>query len=162
DVAGVLAALAIEKAVFIGHDWGGAVSWQMGRRLPERVARLIGLTTPYGPLGGAAATSNSLPDLPGPARQPVHTPYLQPTADAPCYMLYYPTHPAHQYFEADVRTNLKKIFMDHSRCEDFTTFMKVGGDGSGAFANISRQDTFLTDEELDVYAREFERTGIRG
>ena len=149
DVAGLLDALGIEKAVVIGHDWGGAVLWQMGLRYPERVARLIGLNTPYGPPGGTTPTSIALRDFHG-------------LTDQTFYMRYFQTDAAQQEFEADVPTNLKKIFMDHTRCEDFTTFMKVGGDGSGAFANISRQDTFLTNEELDVYAREFERTGIRG
>ena len=49
DMVGLLDALDIEKAVFVGHDWGGAVLWQMGLRYPERVERLIGLNTPYGP-----------------------------------------------------------------------------------------------------------------
>ena len=49
DMVGLLDALDIEKAVFVGHDWGGAVLWQMGLRYPERVERLIGLNTPYAP-----------------------------------------------------------------------------------------------------------------
>ena len=49
DMIGLLDALKIDKAVFVGHDWGGAVLWQMGLRYPERVERLIGLNTPYSP-----------------------------------------------------------------------------------------------------------------
>jgi pimeloyl-ACP methyl ester carboxylesterase len=47
DLAGLLDALGLEKAVFVGHDWGGFVIWQMGIRYPDRVAGLIGLNTPY-------------------------------------------------------------------------------------------------------------------
>ena len=149
DIAGLLDALGIEKAVFIGHDWGGAVLWQMGLRYPERVERLIGLNTPYGPGGGNTPTSIALRDFHG-------------LTDATFYMRYFQTDAAQQEFEADIRTNLRKIFMPYTRSEDFTTFMKVGGDGSGAYKNITRQDTFLTDEELEVYATAFEKTGIRG
>jgi pimeloyl-ACP methyl ester carboxylesterase len=47
DLAGMLDALGLDRAVFVGHDWGGFVIWQMGIRYPDRVAGLIGLNTPY-------------------------------------------------------------------------------------------------------------------
>ena len=149
DVAGLLDALGIEKAVIVGHDWGGAVLWQMGLRYPGRVAGLIGLNTPYGPPGGTTPTSIALRDFHG-------------LTDETFYMRYFQTDAAQQEFEADIRTNLRKIFIDYRRSEDFTTFMKVGGDGSGVFAKVERTDTFLTEEELDVYTAAFEKTGIRG
>ncbi len=36
DMAGMLDALGIDKAVFCGHDWGGGVVWSMVRLHPER------------------------------------------------------------------------------------------------------------------------------
>lgn len=47
DMVGLLDALAIKKAVFVGHDWGGVILWQVGLMAPERVERLISLNTPY-------------------------------------------------------------------------------------------------------------------
>ncbi len=47
DLAGMLDALGIEKAVFCGHDWGGIVVWQMPLLYPDRVAGVIGLNTPF-------------------------------------------------------------------------------------------------------------------
>jgi len=44
---GLLDALAIEKAVFVGHDWGGIVVWSMPLLHPERVAGVIGVNTPF-------------------------------------------------------------------------------------------------------------------
>ena len=46
DFAALLDALGIEKAVFCGHDWGGALVWAMGQLHPERVAGVIGVCTP--------------------------------------------------------------------------------------------------------------------
>jgi pimeloyl-ACP methyl ester carboxylesterase len=47
DLVGLLDALGIEKAVFCGHDWGGAVVWAMPLYHPERVAGVIGVNTPF-------------------------------------------------------------------------------------------------------------------
>ena len=51
DLAGLLDAMAIDKAVFCGHDWGGLVVWQMALRHPRRVAGVIGVNTPFLPRG---------------------------------------------------------------------------------------------------------------
>jgi soluble epoxide hydrolase/lipid-phosphate phosphatase len=47
DVVGLLDALGIEKAVIVGHDWGGIILWQFALLHPERVERLIALNTPF-------------------------------------------------------------------------------------------------------------------
>jgi pimeloyl-ACP methyl ester carboxylesterase len=47
DLAGMLDALKIDKAVFCGHDWGGFVVWQMALLHPDRVAGVIGVNTPF-------------------------------------------------------------------------------------------------------------------
>lgn len=46
DMAGLLDALGLQRAVFCGHDWGGAVVWMMPRLHPDRVAGVIGVNTP--------------------------------------------------------------------------------------------------------------------
>ena len=47
DLAGMLDALGLKKAVFCGHDWGGMVVWQMALYHPERVSGVIGVNTPF-------------------------------------------------------------------------------------------------------------------
>jgi pimeloyl-ACP methyl ester carboxylesterase len=39
--------LAIERAVFIGHDFGGSVAWTLARDHPERALGVASLNTPY-------------------------------------------------------------------------------------------------------------------
>jgi pimeloyl-ACP methyl ester carboxylesterase len=148
DIAGLMDALELERAVIVGHDWGGAALWQFALRYPDRVAGLIGLNTPYAPPSGAR-TTEALRDAFG-------------LTDRTFYMRYFLTTAAEAEFEADVRTNLAKTFMPYTRCEDLWTFATVGGDGSGCWVRIPPPATFLTPEELDVYTEAFERTGIRG
>ncbi|MGB2757101.1 MAG: alpha/beta hydrolase [Acidimicrobiia bacterium] len=47
DLVDVCDALEIEAAVFVGHDWGGGVTWAMPALHPDRVLGLVGLCTPY-------------------------------------------------------------------------------------------------------------------
>lgn len=49
DLAGLLDALGLKKAIFVGHDWGGLVVWAMPLLHPERVAGVIGVNTPFLP-----------------------------------------------------------------------------------------------------------------
>ncbi len=47
DLVGLLDHLNIDKAIFVGHDWGGFVVWQMPLRHPGRVAGVVGVNTPH-------------------------------------------------------------------------------------------------------------------
>jgi pimeloyl-ACP methyl ester carboxylesterase len=47
DLAGLLDHLKVDKAIFVGHDWGGFVVWQMALRHPDRVAGVVGVNTPH-------------------------------------------------------------------------------------------------------------------
>ncbi len=47
DLVGLLDHLKIDKAIFVGHDWGGFVVWQMPLRHIDRVAGVVGINTPH-------------------------------------------------------------------------------------------------------------------
>ena len=47
DLAGMLDALGIKDAIFVGHDWGGIVVWSMPLIHPKRVKGVIGVNTPF-------------------------------------------------------------------------------------------------------------------
>jgi len=49
DFVNLLDALNIEKAIFCGHDWGGALVWSMAQLHPNRVDGVIGVCTPHLP-----------------------------------------------------------------------------------------------------------------
>lgn len=46
DIIGLLSFLKREKAIFIGHDWGGLVAWQLATTRPQFVEKLIVLNSP--------------------------------------------------------------------------------------------------------------------
>ncbi len=47
DLVGLLDTLGIEKAVFVGHDWGSFLVWSVAVMHPERVERVVSLNAPY-------------------------------------------------------------------------------------------------------------------
>src|SRR5205085_1124235 len=47
DLIGLLDHLQIDKAIFVGHDWGGFIVWQMPLRHIDRVAGVVGINTPH-------------------------------------------------------------------------------------------------------------------
>lgn len=49
DLAGMLDAFGLKDAVFVGHDWGGLVVWQMPIYQPGRARGVIGVNTPFFP-----------------------------------------------------------------------------------------------------------------
>ncbi|MDY6958255.1 MAG: alpha/beta hydrolase [Halobacteriota archaeon] len=46
DILGLIRGLGEDKAVIVGHDWGGAVAWHFAQTLPEHTDKLIILNCP--------------------------------------------------------------------------------------------------------------------
>lgn len=49
DLVGLLDAVGADDAVFVGHDWGAQVVWQMALAHPERVRGVVGMSVPVAP-----------------------------------------------------------------------------------------------------------------
>ena len=47
DVRAVIRSEGYGSAVVVGHDWGGAIAWQLATRMPEVVERLVILNLPH-------------------------------------------------------------------------------------------------------------------
>lgn len=47
DVAALIAAGGRQRAIVVGHDWGGAVAWWLAANNPELVERLVILNVPH-------------------------------------------------------------------------------------------------------------------
>jgi epoxide hydrolase A/B len=49
DLAGLLDEAGAHDAVFVGHDWGAAVVWQLAAAYPDRVRAVAGMSVPATP-----------------------------------------------------------------------------------------------------------------
>lgn len=58
DVIAVIKHFGKDKAIVVGHDWGGAVAWQVALNAPQYVDRLIILNLPF-PRGIARELANN-------------------------------------------------------------------------------------------------------
>lgn len=47
DVIAVIKHIGMEKAIIVGHDWGGAVAWGLAQNAPQYVDKLIVLNLPH-------------------------------------------------------------------------------------------------------------------
>lgn len=46
DIAEIIKTLGYEKAIIVGHDWGGGVAWEFAKLYPEMTEKLIVLNCP--------------------------------------------------------------------------------------------------------------------
>lgn len=93
-MAGAITALGHERAVMVGHDWGGLLVWPFARRFPERTAAVVGVNTP---------------DLP---RMPSSPIALMRMIDPPIYIVQFQDRgPAEWFLGSDVRAWLGGIFL---------------------------------------------------
>ena len=58
DGVAITDSLGVDRVDVVGHDWGGAVAWQMAGRHPERVRSLAVVSTPH-PAAFRAALAES-------------------------------------------------------------------------------------------------------
>jgi pimeloyl-ACP methyl ester carboxylesterase len=56
DLAALLDHEGVERAHFVGHDWGASTVWPLGLTHPDRVLSLTGLSVPYAPPSPAPPT----------------------------------------------------------------------------------------------------------
>jgi len=151
DLVALLDALGIERAYFVGHDWGGFVAWAMPVLHPERVLGVAGVCTPYMPFPSVA---RHLAAVGGDtARQ--YVAWFQEAGVAETEM------------DAQVRPILSRIFRTGAPLEEVLRFAL--GDGKldmNPFLNPEKWpvlgEALGTPEDLDHYCRVFERTGFRG
>lgn len=171
DLVYLVKALGREKAIFIGHDFGGSVVWAMALHHQNTCLSVIGINTPLMIVpkskeiitaGGPIAYMKSLsPDLCGHLDYQV---YFQDhgedelNADARKTIL--------AYFRSQISGNRDKdkanmrLGMRTNHCRDTQPgSSKLRGVLSSCPEEIPR-DPLWTEEEIEVYAKSFEKTGF--
>ncbi|MFF2750271.1 alpha/beta fold hydrolase [Kitasatospora sp. NPDC058048] len=153
DNVALVRALGEEAAVVVGHDWGSSIAAASALLHPE-VFRAVGLlSVPYAPPGGPRPT-----DV-----------FAQMGGDQEFYVSYFQEPGrAEAEMEPDLRGWLAGFYAAMSadtmpaRGEPDPHFVtRTGGRLRDRFPN-GKLPAWLTEDDLDVYAGEFERTGMTG
>jgi epoxide hydrolase A/B len=135
DMCGLLDAAGERSAVFVGHDWGANVVWQMAILHPERVRAVAGLSVPF------------IPRAPAP---PI--PIMREHLGEDFYIVWFQQPGvADEALARDVRRTLTTSRVWTAR------WAEEEPDGS-----MPKRPVWLSEEELAVYVSSFERTGFTG
>jgi pimeloyl-ACP methyl ester carboxylesterase len=150
DLLGLLDALGEDQAVFIGHDWGSPVVWNLALRAPERVRGVVGMSVPFLPRGDVDPISL----------------FEALFGDNFFYMLYFQEPGvADADLGRDPRDTLRRFMSAISgeqSADAFRTLPKQGTRLADWLPAPGSLPPWLNEEDLDYYAVEFGRTGFTG
>ncbi len=156
DLVALVDALAADRAVIVGNDWGATLAWHAALLRPDRFSAVAAVGVPI----------MGQPPVPP-------TQIFPQTEDALFYTLYFQDEGvAEKEFEADVRCTLLKIY--HAASGEAGP--RLQGDGTpnpfgmvsrkhGLLSSLSMPDhdlPWLSDEDLAVFVSDYAESGFRG
>jgi pimeloyl-ACP methyl ester carboxylesterase len=133
DMVGLLDALGEESAVFVGHDWGAFLAWQMAWIHPERVRAVAGLSVPF----VSRAPAAPIPIMRANLGEDFYIVWFQEPGVADAALA------------SDVRRTL-------------TTSRQWTAQWAEEEGANPKRPEWLSEDELQVYVDAFERTGFTG
>lgn len=149
DLAGLLDALEIERAVFVGHDWGGFIAWAMPVMHPDRTVGVIGVNTPY---------------VPFPTTETLRKAF---TEDERLYILWFQQPGvAEGVLDRDPRLVFEKLMCRGAPIRG--SMIQAGRMGADAnpFRRLETMKAagppLLSEEEIELYTQAYARRGFRG
>lgn len=153
DLAGLLDDVGAADAVFVGHDWGALVVWDMARLLPDRVRGVVNVSVPYTPW----------PLPPTELFRALH-------GDRFFYILYFqPVGPAEAELEADLPESLRTTLWSASAELFAAPVDPPPMEGTGFLDAMRHQHEipaglppWIGDDEFAVYVGQFETSGFFG
>jgi pimeloyl-ACP methyl ester carboxylesterase len=163
DMLELLASLGHERAVWIGHDWGSPVVWNIAAHHPEKSIGVAGLCVPY--LAAGFTLENMVPLVDR---------TLYPEAEYPVgqwdYQVFYEESfdKACKGFEANVRNVVKALFRKGDpnavgKPGRLAAVRKDGGwFGGGACPDVPRDSDVITEADLEAYTAALTRNGFFG
>ena len=140
--------------MFVGHDWGALIVWDMARMHPDRMKAVVGVSVPF---------------IPFPTK-PLEL-FEQLSGGNFFYIIYFqPVGPAEKELEADPRTTMAKTLYgasgDGIGDTERTLASELPREGTGFLTAMASPPSplpaWLTDEDIDVYADQFKKSGFFG
>ena len=154
DLVGLLDDVGADDALFVGHDWGSMVVWDLARLHPDRVRGVVNVSVPY------TAWPAPPTDL-----------FRAVSGDRFFYILYFqPVGPAEAELEADVSETMRLTLWGAS-AEMFgpppdplppmegTGFLDAIGRGQPIPDGLP---SWITSDEFEVYVQQFTTSGFFG
>ena len=163
DMLELLASLGHQHAVWIGHDWGSNVVWNIAAHHPEKTTGVASLCVPY--LAAGFTFDNIVPLVDR---------AVYPEAEYPVgqwdYQLFYEESfdKARNGFEANIRNVVKALFRKGDpnavgKPSRTAAVRKAGGwFGGGACPDVPRDGDVITEQDLDAYTAALTRNGFFG
>jgi pimeloyl-ACP methyl ester carboxylesterase len=164
DMVELLDSFGQEKAIWVGHDWGSPVVWEMASHFPNRCHGIANLCVPYFPKGFTLQALLSLIDR-----------TIYPEAEFPTgqweYQQFYRENfdKARTVFEANVRATVKALIRKGDPAgkgkPSRTAFVRRDGGwfgGRPAAPDLPLDTDVLTEAELDTYVAALTRNGFHG
>jgi pimeloyl-ACP methyl ester carboxylesterase len=155
QLTGDLVALADEagaaQAVFVGHDWGALITWEVARLHPDRVRAVVGVSVPF--TNWPARPTELFRALFG---------------DRFFYMLYFQqVGPPERELEADVRHTMRSILIGGSGPAYRGMPSELPPAEGTGFLDMFRDlddvpHAWLSDDDLDHYTAQFAASGFYG
>ena len=150
DVIGLIEALGHSSAVVFGHDWGGPTAWSCALNYPDLVSAVGVLSVPFSPR---------------PKEPPLKR--MQEIFKGLFFYQLYFQEPgvAEKEWERNIKVNLRKFFyMASGSYEEARSVAKLS-EKKDLLSDI--QDplslgAWCSEDDLDFYTKEFERSGFRG
>jgi pimeloyl-ACP methyl ester carboxylesterase len=152
DMAGLMDALELEEAIFIGHDWGGPVVWNMPLLYPDRVAGVVGMSVPFSPRGDVDPVA-MLEQIFGPEHYIVHFNRQPGVADAA--------------FAGNPKRLFTNMFRRQIRVEQAAEPSAERPRFNVSLMNAlgvtdPPGEPFMSEEEMDVFVAAFSKGGFTG
>ncbi len=157
DLLALVAETGHDQAIYVGHDWGAMIVWDMARLHPERVKAVVGVSVPF----------VSWPAPPTQLMKMVYT-------DRFFYILYFqPVGPAETELGGDPRRTQSGILWGASgpgRPEELPTELpSMEGTGFLTMMPVAPEmplsgpeGVWLTADDLDQYVSDFTQSGYFG
>uniref|UniRef100_A0A673K6A3 AB hydrolase-1 domain-containing protein n=1 Tax=Sinocyclocheilus rhinocerous TaxID=307959 RepID=A0A673K6A3_9TELE len=145
DLVTFLDKMGIPQVILVGHDWGGALVWNMAQFHSERVRAVASLNTPLFPVD--------------PKTNPMEKLKAVPIFD---YQIYFQKPGV---AEAELEKNLERTFkLMFIASNETVSFLRVCQRGGLFVASLDDppRSAILSESALEYYVQQFTKSGFRG
>jgi len=164
DMIELLDSLGVEKAIWVGHDWGAAVVWNVATHHPDRCIAVATMCVPY------ATIERGFDALLPLINRDLYPENVYPFGNWE-YMRFYEDAflEASESMESNVEATIKALFRagnpdGRGKPSAMSQVRRNGGwfGGKGTAPDVPRDDRILTEKDLRAYVSAYVRTGFFG